>query len=424
MKRKNSLPFQGLTPGNWVNLLLVALATYSIISFILPLLQDDWCRAVDYCGYYGAGLAMNAGKLADVYNSDILGRYQSALFTALNASDRYTEVISMVYLPVFMAPFKFLAQFQYSVSLLIWYLTNFVLLTAYLVFFYTKVSGKKPGFRILALLVVSYPVLLNFNYGQVNVWLVICFAEFLRAIVNGKPFRSGLWLGGWLLKPQLLVLILPFLLIQKKYKALWGFIASSALLFGVSFLLVGWEGMLSFKDIILESARGGATSHYEYMMDWRMLSFYLSYFTSPTVGWVFLGLTSAATAAAPLIVFRKTMAVDSPRFAIALLSITAATTLVSYHAHLHTAMILIPILLYLFIKGLMERKRILLWVAIPYGINLALYLIGVLILGDVLPAGFGAFIEIAFGGGMLINNLILFIWALTQRCLFLTWIYQ
>jgi len=78
-------------------------------------------------------------------------------------------------------------------------------------------------------------------------------------------------------------------------------------------------------------------------------------------------------------------------------------------------MILIPILLYLFVKGTMERKRILLWVVIPYGINLALYLIGMLILGNVLPAGFGAFIEIAFGGGMLINNLILFIWALTQK---------
>ena len=58
------------------------------------------------------------------------------------------------------------------------------------------------------------PVFLNFFFGQVNLWLLICAGEFFRAFLSAKPLKAGLFLGGWLLKPQLLILIIPFLLIQ------------------------------------------------------------------------------------------------------------------------------------------------------------------------------------------------------------------
>ncbi len=220
--------------------------------------------------------------------------------------------------------------------------------------------------------------------------------------------------GGWLLKPQLLILILPYLLIQKKYKALLGFVISSALLFGSSFLLVGWGGMSNLFNLIFESAEGGAASHYEYMMNWRMLSYYLSLFTTPIIGWVsWVSLHWSQQQCRDC--FRRRRSVDSPEFWIGLLSVLAATTLVAYHAHIHTAIIMLPVLLYILAKGWMDQRSIILWVTIPYLGLLLLYLIGLLILGNVLPIGFGYFIEIGFGAGMLITNLIMFAWSLSHR---------
>jgi len=415
MTKKIKIPFQGLTKENWINLLLVALATYYVISFAMPFVQGDWCRTIDYCGYYGAGLTMNGGSIADIYDTEVLGQFQFDVFDSLNGIERFTEVISMVYLPIFMVPFKFFSLFSFQISLLIWYLINIGGLILYLDYFFRQVDGSKPNLKILALMLLAYPVLLNFNYGQLNVFLVICAAEFIRSLFVHKPLRAGLWLGGWLLKPQLLIVVLLYLLIQKKFKTLLGFIISSILVFGASFLLVGWDGMLSLINLILDSAKGGAVSHYEYMMNWRMLSHYLSFFTSEIIGWIFLGVASLATIAAPLIVFRKEREVDSPEFWVGLLGVFAATTLVAYHAHLHTAMILIPILLFLFAKGWVDQRTIVLWVVVPYlGIAL-LYTIGMLILGNILPGYFGNVIEIGYGTGVLIANLILLLRSLLHQ---------
>ena len=190
MTKKVKIPFTGLTKKNWINLLLVALATYYVISFAMPFVQGDWCRTIDYCGYYGAGLTMNDGRMADIYDTQVLGQYQFDVFNSANGIERFTEVISMVYLPIFMVPLKFFALFNFQLSLLIWYLINICGLVLYFVFFYRQVSGGKPKWKFLALLVLSYPVLLNFNYGQMNVLLVICAAEFIRSLLMQKPVRA------------------------------------------------------------------------------------------------------------------------------------------------------------------------------------------------------------------------------------------
>jgi len=411
MEKKFQLPFQGLSSENWFNLLLVALVTYFIIYSGMPLFQGDWCRAVDFCGYYSAGRVMNEEKASDIYNYEVLEKYQSEIFSPWEVSGYETEFIPMVYLPVFLLPFKFFALFELPVSLLLWHFLNLIVLALYLFYFSKTVSENKVSLKILTLLVISYPVLQNFYYGQVNIWLLICFAEFLRAIVSDKPYKAGLWLGGWLLKPQILILILPFLFIQKKYKALLGFIFSSVFLFAVSFILVGWEGMNGFLSLIFESAEGGAASHFQYMMNWRMLSFYISYFTSPTVGWIFFGLASIVTAAVPLTVFRKTADVKSPAFAFGLMGIIAATTAVAYHAHLHTAVILIPILQYLYVKGYIGRKQVLTWILIPYGVDFTIYVIGALIKVNLLPEIMVWAINIGYGTGMLVANLVVLGWA-------------
>ena len=223
MKGKTRISFKGNTSAKWLNLLLAVLVTFFLVNLIQPLILGDWCKQSDYCGYYSAGVVMNNGKIADVYDLQILEEYQFKVFQEANSPEPRSEIIAMLYLPVFLIPFRLLALLNLSVSVIVWLVINFSILTAYLFFFAEKVSGKSLPLQIYFLILASLPVFRNFYDGQINVWLLICIGEFLRASLSKRPWVAGLWLGGLLVKPQLLILVLPFLLIQKRFKEIIAF---------------------------------------------------------------------------------------------------------------------------------------------------------------------------------------------------------
>jgi hypothetical protein len=251
-------------------------------------------------------------------------------------------------------------------------------------------------------------------YGQVNLLLVIAVGEFIRALLSKKPFLAGIWLAGLLIKPHLLILILPFLLIQRQFKALGGFTVAALGVGGASLALVGWEGLIQLKDAVLAAAVGGVSSNPMFMMNWRMLGIYLSSFMQPIVGDVFTIVLSGLTALFPLIVFRKKMTSDDPRLLTALLAVLAATTLIAPHAHTHTAVILLPLLVVLFLRGELPRKQLYFWAFFPTIVNFCLYLLGAAIKVDLMPNSFAFVVLVAYGTAMLIANLVILIWAIRE----------
>jgi len=415
MDEKNKLSSKVKSSDKWLNLILAVLVPLFLIYLGMPLVNGDWTQATDYYAFYNAGKIINEGDFTDVYNLAVLeGMERNLLMDIDGQIDENFEVNPVQYPPLFLWPFSLFAMTTFPVSLMIWLSINFLGLFAYLRFFAEKVCKKTIPLQVLLLLLFSFPVLINLHYGQVNVWLLICIGEFLRASLSNKPWRAGLWLGGLLIKPHLLILLLPFLLIQKRYREIAGFIISSFVVMGLSFVLVGVDGFVALKDVMLEAAQGGVSSGYQYMMNWRMVSHYVEIFSSPVFGNVVLIALTVITAALPMIMFRKRIIVDSPMFAVAVLGVLAATTAVTYHIHIHTAMILIPLLLYLFMRGLINQRLFLLWIVIPYFGFFLLYLVGLLILGNILPISFGIIIEIGFGSGMLIANLLLLLWTIRR----------
>lgn len=101
----------------------------------------------------------------------------------------------------------------------------------------------------------------------------------------GKPFRAGLWLGGLLLKPQTLILILPALLLQRSWKALIGFAAASLAVVGVSIGIGGSETMHSLTGLWLGSVSGIPTNNPQFMTNWRMIGIHMSPLIGPWAAW-------------------------------------------------------------------------------------------------------------------------------------------
>jgi hypothetical protein len=109
------------------------------------------------------------------------------------------------------------------------------------------------------------------------------------------------------------------------------------------------------------------------------------------------------------------MASDDPKFLTALLAVLAATTLIAPHAHTHTAVILLPLLLVLFLRGALPKKQLYFWAFFPIIVNFCLYVLGAAIKVDLMPVSFGYVVLVAYGTAMLIANLVILVWALRKK---------
>jgi hypothetical protein len=389
MMKNNRIPFTKLTSEGWIKLFLAAILTFHIITIGLSFINNYlcWNLAFDYCVFYSSGEIINERGFTFIYDLDILKEFQlrnysQELISNINNSSNEIVAAVILYLPVFLVPFKLFSTINLPYSYFLWAFLNLIGLFVYLKFFIKKTTGYSLDFKMLLMIGLSLPVFINFQLGQVNLWLLVCTGEFIRAMVLGKTLHAGLWLGGWMLKPQLLLLMVPFLLIQRYYKVILGFFISTISILTMSLILIGYEGFISLKNILLHSAGGGGGSDPMAMMNWRMLGLHIETLTSPSVGWAFITIGSILTVAITLFYFRRRVVHTSHQMMVVFLGVFAASSMIAWHAHLHTAMILIPPILYLYKTKYINRKLFLMWVFFPVFIYyLGYILLFLLVLG-------------------------------------------
>ena len=357
-----------MTHSSWQNLALAAALTFYLILiglFLINFGQIKWCDnfAIDYCAFWSGGRIINERSIAEVYDLGTLLQFQKEIFP--QATSPTFEPFAIMYLPVFIIPFKLISIIQLPYSYLAWTMLNFFGFILYLRFFVRKTTGKSLPLKILLMMLVSFPVFQNLYLGQVSFWLGISAGELMRAYLDDKPLKAGLWLGGWLLKPQLLVLILPFLLLRRSMKVIFGFAISSVIAMVTSFALIGVDGFLDLANTLFVAAGGGMASNTEVMMNWRMLGWHIESLTSPTIGWAVILVGTLLTVGVTGYVFRNRSSQEPTRLAVFLLGLFAATGAVTWHAHVHMSIILIPPMILLLMKKRFNQYLFSVWVFVP-----------------------------------------------------------
>jgi len=404
-----------MTPKKWLNLALAATLAFYIVQISYLLINFNMCGnfGMDFCAFWSAGRISHEHGLAGIYDMDLLTQYQKDIYPQGNHP--FFQTFAVMYPPVFVLPFILLSLIRLPVSYLIWTLINLIGLIFYLRFFVRWATEKTaPSSRLIFIAIIALPVFINLHEGQVNFWLAICIGEFMRAIFSEKPTKAGLWLGGWLIKPQLLILILPFLLIQRSFNVFKGFMIATVAILGVSLALIRVDGVLALAKLFLEAGGGNLTSNPAAMMNLRMLGWHVASLTTSTAGWVMIIIGSTLTAGTALWIFRYRIHEDSDMSAIALLGLLAATNAVTWHAHLHMAVTLIPPMLYLLVNKRFPKKLFALWVFVPVLIRLFSYLFMAIIhLGD-LPINIALMSRFLGGFTGLSINLILLGWAVFE----------
>lgn len=87
--------------------------------------------------------------------------------------------------------------------------------------------------------------------GQTSAVGFFCLALAISCEQNGRQLLSGLAVSVCAYKPTLLLLIVPMLVITRRYKTLLGFVAGCGLLALISLLAVGWQGCAGFINTLL-----------------------------------------------------------------------------------------------------------------------------------------------------------------------------
>lgn len=412
--RKQLIPFRNISPEGWRNLAIAAAISFYVILSGYTIVKLDLCQNFggDYCAYWSAGKIASEYGYAEIYDIDILTKMQMDVFGLQD--NPYFQPYGIMYLPVFLVPFQLFALLKLPVSYLLWNTINLIIFIAYLWFFVKGISNKPIPGQFLILTIISLPLYINLTEGQVNVWLFVCIGEFIRANHDHRNLEAGLWLGGLLLKPQLLILIIPFLIVQRSKKTLLGFTISSFLVLVLSYALVGYEGFQKLVNILGLSAQGNLVSNPAAMINWRMLGWHTTSITTPSTGNIITIIGSVLTIGAAFISFRKRISQNENKFLIAAFGIFTATLAVSWHSHFHTLLILIPFILYLLINNNFSIRLYSAWVFVPILIHFLLYITtGLVYLGVAQPI-VTQIVKFEEGIRGLVFNLILTGWTLRE----------
>jgi hypothetical protein len=416
MDRRKRLPFQDLTTDNWLNLALASLLALFLFYFVLELALGRLCGqvGVDYCDYWSAGQVATTYGHAAVYDLELLDRVQKSILPA-DADRAAIRVVPFPYLPVFVLPFQLFALLPPAPGFILWTLLNLAAFWLYMGHLTRRLRISAPSTRLNLMLLASLPMFLNLFSGQVSVWLTICAGQFMLGLMDRKPMRAGWWLGGFVLKPQLLLLIVPILLLQRSFRVLAGLAICSVLVGATSIALIGAGGLLQMLALWQDYAAGRASNWIEGMMNFRMLGLQLSLFVHAWAGW---GLAAAGMLTViGLSLHRWRLPFDPPPTSIAtgILGILAATVTVAWHSHIHMAMILLPPMILLLDARVLPTKAFNYWVLLPSFLYvLAVFLPPALVRLRLISNPGAPFVYLPFAGAQLICTLYLFWWALRR----------
>ena len=414
MNHKRKLLFSNFTFEHWKNLILFAIICFYFVYFVGAFVYGTFGE--DYLAFWSVGKIADEKGYSEIYDLNNLRSVQTQERYALGLLEKIDDPSSPLspvpYFSFFVLPFQLLSRIDLVHSFWIWTILNLIILIGYLVFFLRRInpgSGTTiSGLNLLILVLISFPVFSNIFNGQVEVFLLVCAGEFIRYAVSKKPVLSGIWLGGLLLKPQLLIIIVPIFLIMRNWKVLMGFIVSSGIILMTSLLLSGFAGMKALINLLTKFSDSVATAAPGIMINWRMVGVNVNALMNTSFGWVITGLGMVLTILAVYFLIKHNPPYGSSKWVMTMLGVFSATLAITWHSHYHMAMVLIPFLIYASLYKLLPEKILFLWgIVTPVALFCMLIIdLLVLVLTKINTINYNGMV-IAFSGFIL--NLVIFI---------------
>lgn len=214
----------------------------------------------DYAGFYTAGYILDHDPPALLYDRE----YQDQVHHQLHPAVRPDETLPFVHPPLVAWTFRPLSRLPYAWSFAVWLVISLGLyLTGTLLVIKVQYPELSMSERLMVLLLV-----LSFEPFAMECWLggqlsalgYCILAAFLALDRAGRSLSAGMVLGVCLYKPTLLIVLLPTLLVARRFWTLLGFGLTWIGLGLLNVILIGREGIAAFLRAVFRFSRSTTES--------------------------------------------------------------------------------------------------------------------------------------------------------------------
>lgn len=209
----------------------------------------------DFAIYYCAGTVVREGRADQFYDHA----------TRFPVEDQFADVVPQFRgpLPYTHPPFEALlfvpfSYFPFKVAFVLWDLMNVGVLcaTVFLLRPHLPHLRARLGWSLSGMIALAFfPVFYTLLQGQDAILLLFIYALAFKGLEEDHPVTAGGWLALGLFKPHLVVPFVLLLVLQKRYKVLYGFFPVAAALVLLSGLLVKVKAILAYPFYVLQVER-------------------------------------------------------------------------------------------------------------------------------------------------------------------------
>jgi alpha-1,2-mannosyltransferase len=249
-------------------LVLVALYLVAWIDVLVlgspPLNSVGAPMSGDYIAFHTAARLIAAGQAAQMYDHATVVSVQDDLLHGAipNFYDAYRNppFFALAYLP--MVGLDLLPAFA------VWFAISLACLGLAIKLLLDEVPSLQARWAGVLIFVFAFaPVYFGLIDGENATVSLLLYALIYRAFARGQDRALGVWAALGLFKPQLFLVFPLVFLITRRWRSLLWYALTVAVLFGVSLMLVGAEGMQAWVRTLLEHESGNALAN-----NWRMAS--------------------------------------------------------------------------------------------------------------------------------------------------------
>ncbi len=217
-----------------------------VVGFVLPfsivVIGGHRPPDADFAGFYSLGRILNEHSPHDLYNYDLQKRICEEVHPRKGEYGPlpYPPFVGLVFRPVTVLP--------YWAAYSLWVIASILLYGAGLHIVIERFLPREPRARsLLFALAYCYFPFMGYTAGNGQLAAVGFFAMALaiREDQDDHPLRSGLALCLCLYKPTILVLIVPMLLVTRRFRAFAGFALGTLLIIAVT---TAFEGIGVWPD--------------------------------------------------------------------------------------------------------------------------------------------------------------------------------
>lgn len=216
----------------------------------------------DFAGFYVAAEILNRGQLERLYDRDL--HYQ--LYHELLPGEDQQAAIPYIHPPFVAGLLRPLAGCPYPTAVVIWLTISICLYLAGIALMMVAAPWPVAGQQWLVVLLACSFEPFAFECwlgGQLSAIGFFSFALCFAALQRRRPVWAGIGLGICFYKPTLLILVLPLLVIGRRWWMIAGMTITGLVLVGLSCLLVGWDVNVGYLGELLSFNRSLSGSDLE-----------------------------------------------------------------------------------------------------------------------------------------------------------------